>query len=250
MNDIIIEFKDVKKAFGKQIALNDLSFSIKSKEFVALIGNNGSGKTTTIKSLCNLIPYDNGSIKIFNKQVTPFYVSFRSKIGVFLSDPILINEFTPAEYLKFICRFQGIPSNNCESRIKEILDLLSIQNFNRGKIINYSSGDKVKISFAASLIHNPEVLIMDEPFIHLDFLSLEKILKILISFRGSKTLFITSHNLEAMQSLCERILIIDEGRIVDDISYSNKLPYQTLKEVVKNRLKSSENTSVIPLWLS
>lgn len=236
MSCIIFEFKEVKKVFGNLTALNDLTFSVKSKEFVALVGNNGSGKTTTIKTLCNLVPYDYGSIIIFNKKVTPLYVSYRSRTGIFLSDPILINEFSPAEYLSFVCKFQGIKADETESRVQEILDLFTINDFNRKKICDYSSGDKVKISFAASIIHNPDLLVLDEPFIHLDIKSLEMILNLLMSFKDRKTLFITSHNLDLIHNLCERILIIDGGHIVDDISNSGQVPFQSFKEVVKQRL--------------
>lgn len=249
MSSVIFEFKEVKKVFGNRTALDDLSFSVNSKEFVALVGNNGSGKTTTIKTLCNLIPYNHGSVVIFNKKITPFYVSYRSKIGVFLSEPILINEFTPTEYLRFICKFQGIQADEYVSRVKEILDLFSINNFDRKRIIDYSSGDKVKISLAASIIHNPELLIFDEPFIHLDLKSLDMILNLLLSFKGRKTLFITSHNLDLIYNLCERILIINDGKIIDDISNSKEITFQSLKEVIKNRLTNKNYTSVVPKWL-
>src|SRR5512137_2431541 len=114
---MIFEFREVKKVFGSQVALKDLSFSVKSKEFVALVGNNGSGKTTTIKALCNLVPYNRGTIIVFNKKLTPFYVSYRSKVGVFLSESILINEFTPTQYLSFVCKFQGINANEVDTRV-------------------------------------------------------------------------------------------------------------------------------------
>ena len=121
MSSVIFEYKEVKKVFGDLTALDGLTFSVKAEEFIALVGNNGSGKTTTIKTLCNLIPYNNGSIIIFNKKITPFFVSYRSRIGVFLSEPILINEFSPLEYLRFVCKFQGIKADETESRVKRNL---------------------------------------------------------------------------------------------------------------------------------
>jgi ABC-type multidrug transport system ATPase subunit len=249
MDSVVFEFKEVKKTFGDLTVLDDLTFSVKSKEFVALVGNNGSGKTTTIKTLCNLIPYNNGSIIIFDREITPLYVSYRSRIGVFLSEPILINEFSPTEYLRFICKFQGIKADETETRVKEILRLFAINNFDRKKICDYSSGDKIKISLAASIIHNPEVLILDEPFIHLDIKSLDMILNLLLSFKERKTLFITSHNLDLIYNLCERILIMDGGHIIDDISNSKQMPFQSFKDVIKRRLTNKKKSSEPPNWL-
>jgi ABC-2 type transport system ATP-binding protein len=249
MSSVVFEFSEVKKVYGDITALENLTFSVKSNEFVALVGNNGSGKTTTINALCNLIPYNNGSITIFNKKITPFYVSYRSRIGVFLSNPILINEISPTEYLKFVCKFQKINADETETRVREILDLFSIDTLNQKKISDYSSGDKIKISLAASIIHNPELLILDEPFIHLDIRSLEMILNLLLSFKERKTLFITSHNLDLIYNLCERILIIDRGHIIDDISNSKEVQFLSFKELVKKRLIIKNYTSEPPDWL-
>lgn len=249
MSKIIFEFKDVIKVFGNQAVLHDLNFSVKSNEFVALVGNNGSGKTTIVKTLCNLIPYDNGSIIVFNKRLTPFYVSYRSRIGAFFSDPMLINEFTPSEYLRFVSKFHGLRASEFEPRIHEILNLFTVHNFEQKRIINYSSGEKVKISLAAAIIHNPELLILDEPFIHLDIKSLEVIFNILSSFKGRKTLFITSHNLDLVYNLCDRILILHGGHLVDDISNSKQISIQSLKQVVQNRLADNNYSLELPNWL-
>ena len=249
MSSVIFEYNEVKKMYGDLTALDGLTFSVKAEEFIALVGNNGSGKSTTIKTLCNLIPYNYGSIIIFNKKITPFFVSYRSRIGVFLSEPILINEFSPLEYLRFVCKFQGINADETESRGREILDLFTINASTRKKIGDYSSGDKVKISLAASIIHNPELLILDEPFIHLDIKSLDIILNLLLSFKGKKTLFITSHNLDLIYNLCERILIMDGGHIIDDISNSKQIQFPAFKEIVKQRLISKRHTPEIPNWL-
>jgi ABC-2 type transport system ATP-binding protein len=249
MDNMIIEFIGVNKIFGNHTALDNLSFSVRSNEFVALVGNNGSGKTTTVKTLCNLIPYDSGSIRIFNKKITPPYVSYRSMIGVFLSEPMLINEFTPREYLKFICKFQGVNNMDAERRIKELFEFFSINSYDKKKIIEYSSGDKIKISIAAALIHNPDLLIFDEPFIHLDIKSLDLILTLLHSFKGKKALFITSHNLDLIHNLCKRILIIEKGKIIDDITNSPQESFQSLKDVIKGKLGINNSVTTTPEWL-
>ena len=248
MCKVIIEFKEVKKNYGTRTALDNLEFSIKTKDFVGLVGNNGSGKSTIINILCNVVPYEKGEVKIFDNLITPWYVSYRTRIGVFLSEPILINEFTPETYLRFVCKFQGLQSSESEYRVKEIIDLFRIQHSKIKKINDYSSGDKVKISLAASFIHNPELLILDEPFIHLDIASIETLQNLLLSFQKRKTLFITSHNLDLIYSLCERILIISEGKIIDEIFNSKQLPIQLFKAEIKEKLLNKiANES--PKWL-
>ena len=209
-----IEFVDVVKKYKETKALGGLSFTIGTNEFVALVGNNGCGKSTTINILCNLISYNSGDVFVFNKKVTPYFVSYKSRLGVLLSRPIFINEFSPYEYLNFVCKFQNVDNNLMQQRIEDVINIFRIANSKSKKIDNYSSGDKMKISFAAAIIHNPSILILDEPFINLDIQTIDFLLTLLSSFKNKKTLFITSHNLDLITNLCERFLIMEDGKII------------------------------------
>lgn len=231
-----IEFIDVVKKYKNAKSLCGLSFAIGSNEFVAIVGNNGCGKSTTINILCNLISYDSGHVFVFNKKVTPYYVSYKSKLGVLLSMPIFIKEFSPHEYLNFICKFQNVDDNLREHRIEDMINVFKIANSKVKKIDDYSSGDKIKISFAAAIIHNPSILILDEPFINLDFQTIDFLLTLLSSFKNKKTLFITSHNLDLITNLCERFLIMEEGRIIDDFSKGPNTSIDSIKLLIKGRV--------------
>jgi ABC-2 type transport system ATP-binding protein len=244
-----IEFIDVVKRYKDTKALNGLSFTIGTNEFVALVGNNGCGKTTTINILCNLISYDSGDVFVFDKKVTPYYVSFKSKLGVLLSRPIFINEFSPYEYLSFVCKFQNVDNNLIQQRIEEVISIFGIANSKSKKIDNYSSGDKMKISFAAAIIHNPLILILDEPFIHLDIQTIDFLVTLLSSFKNKKTLFITSHNLDLVTILCERFLIMEDGRIIADFPKSTYTSLEAIKILIKERIvKHKTNIDTLD-WL-
>lgn len=237
----MINVKGVNKKymFTKKNALSNLCFSVEKFDCCALVGNNGSGKTTIIKILCNLINYDSGSILINGQTLTPNYVSYKNNWGILLSRPYFIEDFNVREYLSFVGKFQRIDKSLIKQRIEDLISLLTLGDHERKKIKDLSSGNQMKVSLAAALIHNPEFLILDEPFVNLDISSVEALTMVLKSFRGKKTLIITSHNLEIVTELCDKILIMEDGRIISELE--NKLfeSSNDLKKKIKNYLSKS-----------
>ena len=232
----LIKFDKVVKKYGHNIALDELTFSISKGESVALVGNNGCGKTTTINVLCNLISYDKGDVIVFNKKVSSLYVSFKKKFGILLSPPIFVNEFTPLQYLRFICQFQTVDPHEISNRINDLINSFKISFYENKQISDYSAGDKMKIALAAAIIHNPEVLIFDEPFIHLDIQTIDFLINLINSLKYKKTLFITSHNLDLISSLCCRFLIMEDGKIIDNFLPTEDTPPDKIKIQIKERI--------------
>ena len=247
--ETVLCFESVVKKYGKVTALNELSFSLARNEIAALVGNNGCGKTTTVNVLCNLLPYDGGSIKVLDRKVTPDYVLYKRNLGVLLSPPILVNEFSASDYLRFVGKFQKVPKSDLEHRIKDLLELFEIDCKNKLKIQEYSAGNKMKIAFAAAIIHNPDILVLDEPFIHIDSQTCDSIQSLLKSFVQRKTVLITSHNIDLIVGVCDRILIMEKGRITSDFikpaGYSNEM----IIEIIKDKIQKNKNTDVKLDWL-
>jgi ABC-2 type transport system ATP-binding protein len=246
----MVEFKDVSKAYKKgKNALNKLSFKFEKNEFIALVGNNGCGKTTTINVLCNILKYDSGEVYAFDKKIEKKYVEYKNKLGIILSEPYYIEEFTVWDYLKFVCKFQHVQKNEIEQRITDITDFFNIEGYKKKKIKDYSSGNQMKISLSAALIHNPKLLILDEPFVNLDIQTTENIINLLKSFKTRKTLFISSHNLDLVADLCDRFLIMDNGKIVADKNKSDYASISELKASVKELLITGKGIKDIS-WLN
>jgi ABC-type multidrug transport system ATPase subunit len=245
----IIKFTSVSKKFRQTIALNNLSFKIKYKEFIGVIGNNGCGKTTTIHCLCNISKYDKGSIEIFNQNIKPQNVTYKNKLGVVLSKPYFIEEFNIIEYLKFVCKFQYVPKTEINSRINDLLELFDLKDEKNKVIKNLSSGNQMKVSLSSALIHNPELLVLDEPFVNIDIQTTEKFINILKLFKGKKTLFITSHNLDLVADLCDRFLIMDKGKIVMDVKKSDYESIEHLKTEIKQKITRNTNFENLS-WLT
>ncbi|MFP4022881.1 MAG: ABC transporter ATP-binding protein [Thiohalospira sp.] len=246
---MLIEFKAVKKEYGKTKALEDLSFNINTNDFVGLVGNNGCGKTTTIHCMCNLIKYDAGEISVFGRKVEPNYVSYKNMLGILLDKHYFVEEFNVKEYWKFVCKFQGVSKKEANQRIEDLLSLLGLEKDCKMKIQNLSSGNQMKVSLGAALIHNPEILILDEPFIHLDIKTTEKIISILKSFKNKKTLFITSHNLDLIADLCDTFLIMENGKIQMQFKKSEFEDINSLKNTVK-KLLAKDNIINDISWLN
>lgn len=232
----IIRYNNIQKSYGSKIILNNQNFSIGMGETVALIGNNGCGKTTTINILCNLTTYNSGEYIYKDKKVTPNYVSFKKELGVVLSTPYYVEEFNTLEYWRFVCKFQEVPKAEIENRITDLLQLLELTEHSSKPIRDLSSGNKMKVSIGAALIHNPEVLVLDEPFVNLDINTVETVMSILKGFKGKKTIFITSHQLDLVADLCDKFLIMDKGQITAELHKKDYTSLQDLQNKVKEFL--------------
>ncbi len=231
----LIKFKDVTKKFGKTVALNRVSFSINKAETIGLIGNNGAGKTTTINLICNIYKYDSGEIYIYDKLLTPNYVEYKNKMGFILSEPVYIKEFTVKRYWEFVCKFQRVEKEKCSRRISEISKYLDIESQLNTEIEKLSSGNQMKVSIGASLIHNPEILVYDEPFINLDINTTQQLLELLKEIKKTKTIFISSHSLDLVAELCDTFLIMGKGQILLKIVKQDFESIEELKNFIKSK---------------
>jgi ABC-2 type transport system ATP-binding protein len=245
-----IWFDNVTKLYSGKPVLNKLSFSIAENEFVALIGNNGCGKTTTINILCNLIPYENGNVYVFGSKVSAAYTSYKTQLGIVLSTHYSIPEFSVIEYLSFVGEFQFLKKSEVKARLEDLLSLFELKDYKDKTIKHLSSGNKMKVSIAAALIHNPKILILDEPFVNLDIKTIQTITEILKRFRGKKTVFITSHNLDLVIDLCDRFLIMETGKILTEINNNEGLTPRELKEKIKAHLVSKTSSIKEIEWLN
>lgn len=236
----VIEFYNVSKKYTKNEVLKELSFAIYENEYVGLIGNNGCGKTTTINCICNLIEYDKGSISVFGNLVTPDYVSYKNQLGIVLSNHYLVDDFNIIQYWSFISRFQRVQKDAIKNRINDLISLLDLHNDKNKQIKILSAGSKMKVALGAALIHNPKILIFDEPLNSLDIQTSDKLIKLLKSLKNAKTLFITSHNLDHLIEICDRFLIMNNGKISIDIRKKPNCSLEELKNEIKHKLVNSD----------
>lgn len=243
----VASFENIRKQFDGKNVLNDLSFTIEKNSITGLLGNNGCGKTTTINILCNILNPEQGEVKVFGNKVTANYVSYKKRIGIVLSKPVYVPSFTAYEYLKFVCQFQQVASGEIEFRIKETLNFLGLDDIKR-PIQNLSSGSQVKVSVAAAFIHNPEFLILDEPFVNLDIGTTENLINVLKLLAGKKTILITSHSLDLLADLCTTFQIMKDGKILKKIDKGTE-PIEDIKRTIKELLEAPVKSGSLP-WLT
>ena len=159
LKDNSILFREVVKSYSGKTVLNHLSFEVKKNASVALIGNNGCGKTTTINVLCNLTTYEKGEVIIQGNKVTESYTSYKQNLGIVLSSPYYIEEFNITEYLSFVANFQSLKKKVAKEQISNLVKLFGLGNEQEKPIKSLSSGTRMKVSLASALVHNPPILI-------------------------------------------------------------------------------------------
>lgn len=242
----IIEFRGVSKIYGRKVkALSEISFAINTFEFVGIIGNNGAGKTTLINSLCNVSSINEGEIFVFDRLLKSNYVSYRKKFGILLSNPYFIEKFTIYQYLNFVGKFQGVEKNVYQQRIEELADFFELSSNLKRQIKELSSGNKMKVSLIAAMVHNPDVLVLDEPYTYLDYKTQFTLTNLLQKVADVKTILVSSHNIDVIENICSRFLYLENGQLVMDQG-KETLDSSAIKKIKSNLAPSTE---MAPKWL-
>jgi ABC-2 type transport system ATP-binding protein len=214
-NHPMIELAGVTKTYGNKVAVDGLSLSVARGELFAFLGPNGAGKTTTIKMLCGLLFPTAGTLRVGSHDVQKDGDRARRIISYVPDQPHLYEKLTGREFMEFIVAMYAMNPGHGRQRIKEMIELFSLEDFVDDLTESYSHGMKQRTVFAAALLHDPQVLIVDEPMVGLDPKSV-RLVKDLLRRRVAEgvTVFMSTHSLDIAQELATRIGIVDHGRII------------------------------------
>lgn len=206
--------RDLRKSYGDKAAVDGVDLEVPRGSFFGFLGPNGAGKSTTIRMLTGLIPADSGSIEILGYRMPEGELEIKRRIGLVPDESLLFDRLTGVEFLEFVGRMYGLTRPVAIERARGLMDLFQLQ-ADRKIIGEYSKGMRKRIAMAASLIHHPELFLMDEPFEGVDAVGARLMKDIMIGqVQRGATIFLTSHVLEVVERLCDRVAIIHDGRIV------------------------------------
>jgi ABC-2 type transport system ATP-binding protein len=227
-----IAVRDLRKVYGGKAAVDGLTLTVPSGCFFGFLGPNGAGKSTTIRMLTGLIPPTSGEIELLGLPMPEQELEIKKRIGLVPDESLLFDRLTGAEFLEFVGRMYGLARPVAQERGRELLELFELSE-PRKLIAEYSKGMRKRVAMAASLIHRPDLFLMDEPFEGVDAVGARLMKDILLDqVRHGATIFLTSHVLEVVERLCDRVAIINEGKIVREGSMQElRSGSETLEDV-------------------
>jgi ABC-2 type transport system ATP-binding protein len=212
-----ISVRDLRKVYGNKAAVDGLNLTVPRGCFFGFLGPNGAGKSTTIRMLTGLIPPTSGTVELLGMPLPERAIEIKKRIGLVPDESLLFDRLTGAEFLEFVGRMYGLERRVARERSRALLDLFELGDTGRKLIAEYSKGMRKRVAMAASLIHHPDLFLMDEPFEGVDAVGARLMKDILVDqVRRGATIFLTSHVLEVVERLCDRVAIINEGRIVTE----------------------------------
>ena len=210
-----IEIRDLRKVYGGKAAVDGLTLAVPQGCFFGFLGPNGAGKTTTIKMLMGLAAPTSGSIQLLGLPMPERSLEIKQQIGLVPDESMLFDHLTGGEFIEFVGRIYGLDRALARARADELLDLFELGSTPKKLIAEYSKGMRKRVAMAAALIHRPKLYLMDEPFEGVDAVGARLMKDILLDqVRHGATIFLTSHVLEVVERLCERVGIIHEGKLV------------------------------------
>tara|TARA_B100000609_G_C17156453_1_gene403730 strand:+ start:115 stop:819 length:705 start_codon:yes stop_codon:yes gene_type:complete len=229
--------KDVSKHYLNKKAIDNVSLNVKKGEILGILGLNGAGKSTLIKMICGLLEQSSGTIKILNIDTKEHNIDIKKKIGYLSESNPLYENMYILEYLNFISSFYDI--DNPKKRINELVEKIKLKEEFGKKIKNLSKGYKQRVGLAAALIHDPEILILDEPSTGLDPKQIIEIRNLLKGLSKNKIILISTHLMQEVKNICSRFIIIEKGKIIADKLTSKENGVDELEEYFKKAAKQN-----------
>ncbi len=217
----MIKVDNISKRYGNKYAVQNVSFEIQKGEVVGFLGRNGAGKTTTMNILTGYISSSEGSASVDGHDILAEPQEVKRRIGYLPEQPPVYMDMTVNEYLQFCCQIKGVKREQRSGHIADVCDTMKITDMRKRLIKNLSKGYKQRVGFAQALIGNPQVLVLDEPTVGLDPRQIIEIRNLITNLGKQHTIILSSHILKEVEDVCQRVIIIDRGRIVAQDTLDN-----------------------------
>ncbi len=240
--DIIVE--KVLKKYGTQRAVDNISFTVKTGEVLGFLGPNGAGKTTTMKAITTFLIPDSGNIYVGKNSVLKNPDEVKKIIGYLPENNPLYEDMPVIDYLRFVGDLHGISKGRIDDSLQSVIDICGLESEKHKKINELSKGFKQRVGLAQALIHNPDVLILDEPTTGLDPNQIVEIRDLIRKIGREKTVILSSHILAEVEATCDRILIINKGKIVADGTTSDLRKQAQGNDVLRFRIEGSDVNTI------
>jgi ABC-2 type transport system ATP-binding protein len=209
----LIEVKDLTKSFGERTAVDHVSFVVNRGEILGFLGPNGAGKTTTMRILTGFLPATSGTAQVAGFDVFNDSLEVRKRIGYLPENPPLYLDMSVSAYLEFVARIKNVPSEKRQARVDDAMAKTNITDKRHELIKRLSRGYKQRVGLAQALVHDPEVIILDEPTVGLDPKQIIEVRHLIKGLAGSHTIILSTHILPEVSMTCDRVVIINRGRI-------------------------------------
>ncbi len=242
----MIEVRELTKRYGDRAAVDNISFSVKRGEILGFLGQNGAGKSTTMKMLTGFMAATSGTVTVAGFDVFEHPMEVKKRIGYLPETPPLYNELLVSEYLSFIADLRRIPKSEKKTKIERVVERCQLGDVRGRLIAHLSKGYRQRLGIAQAIIHDPEVVILDEPTIGLDPKQVSDARSLITSMKSERTLIYSTHILSEVAATCDRIIVIDRGKLVAQESIGElqasgltkvEITVRTASENVISRLK-------------
>lgn len=241
--DIVVE--NFTKKYGAQKAVDNISFTVKTGEILGFLGPNGAGKTTTMKAITSYLSLTEGDIHVGNFSVLDEPQTIKKHIGYLPEGNPLYEDMAVIDYLKYVAELQGIDKSKIKDQILKMVNECGLEGEKHKLISELSKGYKQRVGLAQSLIHDPDVLILDEPTSGLDPNQIVEIRELIKRIGREKTVILSSHILDEVEATCDRILIINKGKIVADGTSEELRKKERGNEILKVEIEEGDKNNII-----